>query len=140
MTLSRAVRLVQSALIQELDMVEVRAIHERVIELATLGDAAWFEDNPDRRIRLRNAVPLEFNIMTSQPPIGMALHTLVLEAQLGVRMRQPVVLSVEVAIDALGDDELFALFMHVAPAEAKDALKKLRATKLPGTPKPVVSR
>ena len=121
-------------------MVEVRAIHERVIELATLGDAAWFEDNPDRRIRIRNAVAMEFNAAMSQPPVGMVLYTLVLEAQPGVRMRQPVALSVEVAIDEFGDEELFALFVQVAPSEAKGILKKLRTTKLPGTPKPVATR
>nr|WP_294813664.1 hypothetical protein [uncultured Sphingomonas sp.] len=121
-------------------MVEVRAIHERMIELATLGDAAWFESNPDRRIRIRNAVPMEFNENIGPSPTGMIQHTLVLEAQPGVRMRQPVALSTAVAIEALGDDELFALFMQVAPDGAKDALKKLRSTKLPGVPKPVESR
>ncbi|WEK00198.1 MAG: hypothetical protein P0Y59_00410 [Candidatus Sphingomonas phytovorans] len=121
-------------------MIEVRPINERVIELATLGDAAWFESNADRRIRIRNAVPMEFNAVTSQLPAGMTLHTLVLEAQRGVRMRQPVALSAEVAIDELGDDELFALFMQAAPIEAKDALKKLRSTKLSGIPNPVASR
>jgi len=121
-------------------MVEVRAIHERVIELATLGDAAWFESNPDRRIRIRNAVPMEFNAAMRQPPVGMVLHTLVLEAQPGVRMRQPVALSANVAIEELGDEELFALFVQVAPPEAKGMLKKLRAAKLPGAPKPVSAR
>jgi hypothetical protein len=121
-------------------MVDVRAIHERVIELATLGDAAWFESNPDRRIRIRNAVPMEFNEAMSRPPVGMVLHTLVLEAQPGVRMRQPVALSVEVAIGELGDEELFAFFVQVAPPEAKGILKKLRATKLPGTLRPGATR
>ena len=121
-------------------MVEVRAIHERVIELATLGDAAWFESNPDRRIRIRNAVPVEFNEAISRAPIGMVLYTLVLEAQPGVRMRQPVALSAEVTIEELGDEELFALFVQVAPPEAKGMLKKLRAAKLPGSPKPVATR
>ena len=122
------------------DMVEVRAVHEKVIELVTLGDAAWFENNPERRIRIRNAVPMEFNAAISQPPVGMALRTMVLEAQAGVRMRQPVALSAEVTIEELGDEELFALFVQVAPPEAKGMLKKLRAAKLPGTPKPVATR
>ncbi|RYY27338.1 MAG: hypothetical protein EOP62_07110 [Sphingomonadales bacterium] len=117
-------------------MVEVRAIYERMIELATLGDAAWFESNPNRRIRIRNAVPMEFNEDIGHSQTGMVQHTLVLEAQPGVRMRQPVALATAVEIEALGDDELFAIFMQVAPDGAKDALKKLRSTKLPGAPKP----
>ena len=121
-------------------MVEVRAIHGRVIELATLGDAAWFEKNPDRRIRIRNAVPREFNEDIDGSSAGMLQRTLVLEAQPGVRLRQPVALPAEVEIDELGDDQLFALFMQVAPSEAKNALKRLRATKLPEIPKPVASR
>lgn len=114
-------------------MVEMRAIHERMIELATLGDAAWFESNPDRRIRIRNAVAMEFNDDIEPSPSGMRVQTLVLEAQPGVRMRHPVALSSAVEIDALGDEELFALFMQVAPSTAKDALKKLRSTKIPGS-------
>lgn len=121
-------------------MVEVRAIHEKVIELATLGDAAWFESNPERRIRIRNAVPMEFNGIAGPSPVGMVLHTLVLEAQPGVRMRQPFALSVDAASSELGDEALFALFMQVAPPEAKEALKRLRATQLPGAPKPVATR
>lgn len=121
-------------------MAEVRAIHERVIELATLGDAAWFENHPERRIRIRNAVPLEFNEDVGPSRYGMILQTLVLEAQPGVRIRQPIALSVMVAIDELGDEELFGLFMQVAPPEAKDALKALRAATLPGSPVPVASR
>lgn len=121
-------------------MVEVRAIHERAIELATLGDAAWFESNPERRIRIRNSVPTEFNEGISPPPSGMLVRTLVLEAQPGARLRQPVALPADVVIDELGDEELFALFVQVAPPEAKDLLKKLRITKLPGTPKPVKKR
>ena len=116
-------------------MVEVRAIHERVIELATLGDAAWFEDNPDRRIRIRNAVPMEFSEDVGPSAPGMLLRTLVLEAQPGVRMRQPVALSAGIPIDGLDDEELFSLFMQVAPREAKDMLGKLRSRKLPGTPR-----
>ncbi|MET4664986.1 hypothetical protein [Sphingomonas sp. PvP056] len=121
-------------------MNKVRAIHEWVIELATRGDAAWFESNPDRRIRIRRAVPMEFNAAISQPPVGMMLHTMVLEAQPGARIRQSVALSADITIENLGDEELFTLFVRVAPPEAKGILKKLRAAKLPGAMKPVGAR
>ncbi len=121
-------------------MAEVRAIHERVIELATLGDAAWFENNPDRRIRIRNAVAMEFNEDIGSPPPGMLVRTLVLEAQAGVRLRQPVAILASVAIDELGDEALFTLFMQVAPPDAKNVLKKLRDAKVSGAPKPASSR
>jgi hypothetical protein len=121
-------------------MVEARTIHEQVIEIATLGDEAWFANNPHRRIRLRNAVPMEFAGEIESASAGMVLRTLVLEAQPGVRLRQPLALPADVAMEDMGDDALFALFMQAAPPEAKETLKKLRATKLPGVPKAAASR
>ena len=115
-------------------MVEVKALHERVIEVATQGDAAWFDQRPDRRIRLRNAVPLEFNRDLGEPPVGMTWRAIVIEAQPGVRARQPVALPLGIDNDSMAEEDLFSLFMQAAPKEAKAMLKQLRRIKLPGTP------
>lgn len=115
-------------------MGEIRALHERVIEVATQGDAAWFEKRPDRRIRLRNAVPMEFNQDLGQPPEGMTWRALVVEAQPGVRARQPVALPIGIDNETMGEDEMFKLFMQAAPKEAKSMIDKLRRVKLPGSP------
>jgi hypothetical protein len=117
-------------------MSNVRAIHERVIEIATQGDAAWFEKGPDRRIRIRNAVPQEFNGILDEPPVGMTWRAIVVEAQPGVRARQPVALPIGIENDEISEQELFGLFLQAAPAEAKGIIDHLRKVKLAGVPKP----
>lgn len=115
-------------------MAEVRALQERIIEIATQGDAAWFEKHPDSRIRIRNAVPMEFNGTLVEPPSGMSWRALVVEAQPGARARQPIALPLSVANDSLDEQELFALFVQTAPPEAKGIIDRLRRIKVPGTP------
>jgi len=61
---------------------------------AASGDAAWFGKNPDRRIRIRQAVASEFSEEIGRAPVGMQWFALVLEAQPGARVRQPVALSI----------------------------------------------
>lgn len=117
-------------------MAEIRALNEKIIEIATQGDAAWFEKHPDSRLRMRNAVAMEFNRNLGEAPVGMTWRAIVLEAQPGVRMRQPIALPMGVRNDDMDDEQLFALFMQVAPAEAKGMVKQLRGLKLPGSPKP----
>jgi hypothetical protein len=106
------------------------AIHEQLIEIATQGDAAWFAKHPDRRMRIRNAVAAEFEDDVGQAPAGMAWHTLVLEAQPGARLRQPIALPVGTDGDAMTDETLFGLFIEVSPPGAKQLVAKLRAAKL----------
>lgn len=120
-------------------MAEIRALNERMIDVATQGDAAWFEKHPDNRIRVRNAVPMEFNRNLGEPPVGMTWRAIVVEAQPGVRARQPVALPMTVKNDAWDDQDLFDLFVQVAGPDAKAMVDKLRAMKLPGTPKPAGS-
>lgn len=117
-------------------MAEIRALNERIIEIATQGDAAWFEKRPDNRLRMRNAVPMEFNRNLGEPPVGMTWRAIVLEAQPGVRMRQPIAIPMEVGNDDMDDQQLLSLFMQVAPAEAQGMVTQLRGLKLPGSPKP----
>lgn len=112
---------------------EAGAIQGRVVHIATQGDAGWFEKNPDRRIRIRQAVPMEFSEDVGQAPVGMAWFALVLEAQPGARLRQPIALPIGFDVSDMDDSALFALFRQAAPDSAKDLLKTLRATKLPGT-------
>ncbi len=113
-------------------MGDIRALHERVIEIATQGDSAWFESRPDRRLRLRNAVSMEFNRNLGEPPVGMTWRAIVVEAQPGVRARQPVALPIGVENDSMAEEDLFRLFMQAAPKEAKDMLVQLRRVKLRG--------
>lgn len=117
-------------------MGEIRALQERIIEIATQGDAAWFENKPDRRVRLRKAVPMEFNQDLGEPPVGMTWRAIVVEAQPGVRARQPLALPTSIENEALDEQELFDLFLQVAPPEAKGIIDQLRRMKLTGTPKP----
>lgn len=117
-------------------MAELRALNERVIEIATHGDAAWFEKHPDNRLRMRNAVNMEFNRNLGEPPVGMTWRAIVLEAQPGVRMRQPIALPMAVGNDDMDDAQLLDLFMQVAPVDASGLLNHLRGVKLAGKPKP----
>lgn len=115
-------------------MAGISALQQSMIEIATQGDAAWFETQPDSRIRIRNAVPMEFNENLGEPPLGMSWRALVVEAQPGARARQPIALPVGVANDSLDEQELFALFVQAAPSEAKGIIDRLRRIKVPGTP------
>jgi len=111
------------------------SIDEQMIEIVTQGDAAWFEVHPDNRIRIRNAISGEFNEDFGPAPVGMSWRAIVLEAQPGVRMRQPVALPLHVGND-LNNHDLFSLFMQAAGPEAKGMVSQLRALKLPSKPKP----
>jgi hypothetical protein len=117
-------------------MVETGSMNERLAAIVTQGDGAWFEAHPDNRIRMRNAVPVEFDEDIGIAPVGMTWRCIVIEAQPGVRVRQPVALPAAVGNDGMNDRELFALFVEAAPPEAKRMIDQLRAMRAPGTPKP----
>jgi len=117
-------------------MAELNALNERMIAIVTQGDAAWFEAHPDNRIRIRNAVPKESNEDIGTAPVGMTWRCIVVEAQPGVRVRQPIALQVPVSNDSMSDQELFALFVQAAPPDARRMIDQLRKTRLPGAPKP----
>jgi hypothetical protein len=114
---------------------ELRSTNHLIVEVATKGDAAWFDKNADRRIRLRKAVAMEFSEDVGRAPVGMEWFAIVLEAQPGARMRQPVALPIGFDVGDMDDSALFSLFQQAAPQDAKDLLGKLRAAKLPGTAK-----
>ena len=115
-------------------MAGITALQQSIIEVVTQGDAAWFEQHPDSRIRIRNAVAMEFNENLGEPPLGMSWRALVIEAQPGARARQPIALPINVANDSLEEQELFALFVQAAPPEAKGIIDRLRRIKALGTP------
>lgn len=104
------------------------------VEIATAGDASWFEKHPDRRLRIRNMVMGEFGDVSGDPPVGMAWRTIVLEAQPGARSRQVIALPIGMDVDAFDDDDLFDLFLRVAPPGARKMITALRQVKLPGRP------
>jgi hypothetical protein len=110
---------------------EAGVVQARLIDIATQGDAAWFEAHSDRRIRIRQAVANEFAADIGTPPVGMLWFALVLEAQPGARIRQPIALPIGFAAGDLDDAALFSLFHQAAPAEAKTLLAKLRKTRVP---------
>ncbi len=114
---------------------EVRSIEALIVEVATQGDAAWFDKHPDRRLRIRQAVAMEFNEDVGSAPVGMQWFALVLEAQPGARIRQPIALSIGFDVEDIDDGALFNLFQQAAPIGAKKILGQLRSTKLPGTAK-----
>ena len=120
-------------------MAQMAALQKRMIEIATQGDAAWFERYPDNRIRIRNAIAGEFNEDFGQAPVGMSWRAIVLEAQPGIRMRHPVALPLHINND-LSDHDLFALFMQAAGPEAKDAFSRLRKLNPLNTSKPKEAR
>jgi len=116
---------------------ETKTLNERLTAIVTEGDAAWFAAHPDNRVRMRNAVSSEFNEEIGAPPVGMTWRCIVLEAQPGVRVRQPVALPMAVSNDDMSDQQLFALFMQAAPPEAKGMIDQLRAANLSGESRPV---
>lgn len=101
------------------------------VEIATAGDAAWFGTHLDRRLRIRNMIPGEFDDVVGLPPVGMTWRTIVLEAQPGARTRQAIALPIGTDIDALTDRDLFDLFLQVAPPGARAMIASLRKIKLP---------
>ncbi len=104
------------------------------IEIAMAGDASWFGKHPDRRLRIRNMVLGEFSDVGGQPPVGMAWRTIILEAQPGARSRQAIALPIGMDVDAFDDDDLFDLFLRVAPPGARTMIAALRQVKLPAAP------
>jgi len=50
---------------------DIRSPSSLIVEVATQGDAMWFERNSDRRIRIRKAVTREFSEDVGQAPVGM---------------------------------------------------------------------
>jgi hypothetical protein len=111
-------------------------LNARLAAVVTQGDAAWFEVHPDMCVRMRNVVSGEFAEEIGVAPVGMTWRCIVVEAQPGVRLRQPVALPVVVANDSMSDQDLFALFIQAAPPEAKRTIDQLRALKLSGALKP----
>ena len=112
-------------------VVDVSTLRERMISIVTEGDAAWFAAHPDNRVRMRNAVAGEFNEEIGAAPVGMTWRCIVVEAQPGVRVRQPVALPIAVTNDDMSDQQLFALFMQAAPTGAKVVISQLRGLELP---------
>lgn len=115
---------------------ELRSTNALIIAVATKGDAVWFETNPHRRIRIRKAVAMEFSEDVGQAPVGMEWFAIVLEAQPGARMRQPIALPIGFEVSDMDDSALFSLFQQASPSGAKDVLSKLRSAKLPGMANP----
>ncbi len=108
-----------------------RGMHAQAMGIATAGDASWFAAHADRRMRIRNMVPGEFADLDGRPPVGMAWHTIVLEAQPGARSRQAIALPIGTEAAAFGDEELFDLFVQAAPPGARKMIAALRKVKLP---------
>ena len=101
-------------------------LQARAVDIATAGDAAWFDRHHDRRLRIRNLVAGEFADVSGLPPVGMAWRTIVLEAQPGARSRQAIALPLDLDIDTLHDPDLFDLFLQVAPPGARAMIASLR--------------
>lgn len=112
---------------------QAQAVRTPAVAIATAGDAMWFDAHGERRLRIRNMVPGEFGDVDGQPPVGMAWHTIVLEAQPGARSRQVIALPIGTAIADFGDEDLFDLFVQVAPPGARQVIATLRKMKLPTT-------
>ncbi len=108
-------------------------IRARATAIVTAGDGLWFDRHADRRLRIRAMVPGEFDDVAEQAPVGMAWHTIVLEAQPGARSRQAIALPIGTDLDALRDEDLFDLFVQVAPPGARQIIATLRKMKLPTT-------
>lgn len=110
-----------------------RGMQAQATMIATAGDAAWFAAHGDRRLRIRNMVPGEFSDVGGHPPVGMAWHTIVLEAQPGARSRQAIALPIATVATALGDEDLFELFVQAAPPGARKVIAALRKVKIPAS-------
>jgi hypothetical protein len=102
-----------------------RAIHSKAIDLACEGDRVWFEQNPDRLYRLRDAVPFENNGPLELPPYGMAWRIIVTQIRDGARFRMLVALPESLQTTGLDDKPLATLFKQAWP-DAKKVLKAAR--------------
>jgi hypothetical protein len=106
-----------------------RAIHSEAIERACEDDRSWFQRNPDRRFRLREAVRFEFNGPVEAPE-GMMLLALVAQVESGFRFRMPVALPIDNHFSSIDDEQLGAMFMRFAPKHVRKQFKgKTRKTR-----------
>lgn len=107
------------------------------VDQPSSDDAAWFAAHPDRQFRLRHRIGGEFVASQIQlPTAGLSPRTLVIQAQPGAWLRQPVDVQADVRNDDVTDRQLFAFFEQAASADVKDAVRTLRKARLPDKPNP----
>ena len=91
------------------------AIHGKAIDKACEDDRIWFEQNVGKRFRLREVVPFEFNGPMGNPPRGMRWRAIIVQLELGVRIRQPIGLPLEAPNEGASQEQLEKLFIKVVP-------------------------
>jgi hypothetical protein len=99
------------------------AIHGKAIDLASEGDRVWFEQNPDRLLRLRDMTPFENNGPMELPPHGMTWQVIVLQIKRGMRYRLLLALPEDPANEDADDERLAEIVKKVAPPFVKKTLK-----------------
>jgi hypothetical protein len=107
------------------------AIHRKQIVRAVDDDHNWFENNPERRFRLRKLIPFEFNSPTSRLADGWSWRVLVDQNLAGARVRIPVWVPVLLPHEGAEDEHLTAIYGLLSSktldhaAEATEALRDL---------------
>ena len=93
------------------------------VEQAKEIDRRWFEDHPGRTIRIRDALPYEFNQPLPQARPGFTWRVIVKEVEAGVRVRSPVAARTALQNDDASEADLKRIFDEVSP----DALRYFRS-------------
>jgi hypothetical protein len=69
-----------------------QAIHGKAIEQACEDDRLWFDAHPEQKLRLRHAVPYEFNGLDQVATPGYLSLVFVVLLGPGLRLRVPTLL------------------------------------------------
>ncbi|MFT6570481.1 MAG: hypothetical protein ACJAWY_002201 [Sphingomonas echinoides] len=92
------------------------------VEQAKEMDREWFEDHPGRTIRIRDALPYEFNQPLPQARPGYTWRVIVKEVKIGMRARSPLAARTELRNEDAKETDLERILREVSP----DALKYIR--------------
>jgi hypothetical protein len=82
-------------------------------------DREWFEGHPGRTIRIRDALPYEFDQPLRQAKPGFSWRVIVKEMEAGVRARSPVAVRSELRNEDAREADLERIFREVSPGALK---------------------
>lgn len=89
------------------------------VEQAKEMDREWFEGHPGRTIRLRDALPYEFDQPLPQARPGFTWRVIVKEVKAGVRARSPMAARAELRNEDASEADLERIFHEVSPETLK---------------------
>jgi hypothetical protein len=100
-------------------------LHQAAVERASEDDRLWFEANPDRKLRLRDAVPMELNGPLPECPPGYSVRTVVVQFRPGVRSRTFIGIRADMPSEGAEDHHIEELIRRYAHPEAQEKFAEI---------------